>query len=556
MTEPLPDNVIRNPNRGFETFLISEIYVPGGTGRYVPNINDLIIDYTSGFYRCTAVDYTTGISVLTRWDPPRQNAIVDSMDVLLGSGPGRASESYRAYLDTSVVPYILALDSRLHLYGTGNRYAKFFRGTDISQTTGQVISQYYDQNQTLLGENIPLETVGLVDATNIAIQTPVVGYTMTQMPDGEVVTVVIYDDAGNVVSVNYVTVKNSTFIRSVDQSLEYIVSIAIDSPYLSPGDPTTIEIPVNMVVDNIPMMGVVTYNSGRVARIPIDGTKMELLGLENYIATRAGQTVPVALTYKMGSNEYSYDMVVSVNNHITVPYQIRTAEPDLAYSVRMYAYPEWVDAITGYQLKFYLTNLEREYVWDVTPYVVAGEGSRAFDPTQYGVLQRVSFMVNLALLDPQFTSYHHVETYEFVLIGPPSEADDTTWEIGFEPNQAPRYGVSTQAVVEYQSANNWRYDISMGLSTLSEWLAAVYYRTLPLYNTLTEEQPPTPTHFNFRVGTHHEIFPISQWNVLLQMHEGADPGDLVYIEFIRRVSDNDLQLAVAAMPIAGEPAGT
>lgn len=548
MTEPLPDNVIRNPNRGFETFLISEIYVPGGTGRYVPNVNDFIIDYDSGFYRCTSVDYTTGISVLQRWDPPRQNNVVDSIDVLLGAGPGRASESYRAYLDTSVVPYILALDSRLHLYGTGNRYAKFFRGTDISQTTGQVISQYYDQSGNMLGENIPLETVGLFDASNIAIQTPIVAYTMTQLQDGEVVTVVIYDDAGNVKSVNYVTVKNSTFVRSVDQSLEYIVNISIDSPYLDPGDPTTIEIPVNMVVDNIPMMGVVTYNSGRVARIPIDGYKMELLGLENYIATRAGQTVPVALTYRIGPNEYSYNMTVSVNNHITVPYQIRTANPDLAYSVRMFAYPQWVDAITGYQLKFYLTNLEREFIWDVTPYVVAGAGSRAFDPTQYGTLQRVSFMVDLSLLDPRFTSYHHVETYEFVLIGPPNEMDTTSWEIGFEPNQAARYGVDLQATVDFQGANNWRYGIACGETDLTSWLNRVYYRTLPLYNNLTEEQPPVPTHFNLRVGTHQELFPIAQWNVLLTMHEGAVNGQLVYIEFIRRVSDNDLQLSVSAMP--------
>lgn len=549
MPTPLPENVIRQPNRGFTTFHISEIYTPGGSGLYVPNINDLIVDYNAGFYRCIAVDYTTGISTLDRWNPPRQNDYVAQEDILLGAGPGRASESYRAYLDTSVTPYILALDSRLHLYGTGNRYAKFFRGTDISQLTGQVISAYYDQSGNHLGENIPLEMVALENASNVAVQTPVVGYTLTEMDDGEVVTVVIYDDAGNVKSVNYVTVKNSTFIRSVDQSLEYIVNVAIESPYLLPGDPTTIEIPINMVVDNIPMMGLVTYNSGRVARIPIDGTKLSLLGKENYIATRKGQTVPVALSYQMGPNEYSYNMVVSQNNHITIPYKLRTADPDNAYSVKLFAYPEWIDAITGYRLKFYLTNLERQFVWDVTPHVVAGAGSRAFNPTEYGTLQRVTFMVNLANVDGQFNAYHHVETFEFFLIGPPNVMDPTTWQIGFEPNQDPRYGLNTFAEISFNGSNDWDVDVSSGAATLEDWLEMMYYRTLPLYDVSSELRAPVPTHFYLRVGGHRELFPIAQWAVANSMHEGRANGECVYIEFVRRISGNDLQLSVTGVPV-------
>lgn len=544
------DNPLRDPNRGWKIWQDKEIYVPGGEGRYVPNVDDLIWSKNNGWYTVTSVDYTSGVSQWIPWYPPRQNEFVGLEDILLGSGPGRASESYRAYLDTSVVPFTLSFDSRLKLYGTTNRYMKVFLGTDTNENTGKVISAYYDQSGNHLGENIPLEVVGMENINNYAIQTPVVGYTMTRMNDGEVVTAVIYDDAGVVRSENYVTIKNSSFIRSVDQSLEYITGISLDSPYLSPSDPSTLEVPINMVVANIPMRGVVTYNSGRTVNYNLDGGKMALLGIENYIATRLGKTVPVSLRYKMGSNEYSYDMTASVNGHISVRYNVRTADPVNAYSVKLYAYPEWVDAVYGYRLRFFLTNLERQNIWEVTPHVEAGSGTRAFNPTEYGTLQRVTFMVDLSKVDSLFThSYHHTESFEFFLLGPPNTQDDTSWEIGFEPNQDPRYGIDTVAKIGFVASNNWSVDLTSGCTTLEQWLEKVYYLTDPLYNTRTEDRAITPTHFYLRVGNHRELFPISQWGTILTMHEGLETGKCVYLEFIRRTSNNDLQLSVTGMAV-------
>lgn len=544
-----PSNLVRQPNRGFTTFHISEIYVPGGTGLYVPNVNDLIIDYQAGFYRCSVVDYTTGISILVPWDPPRHNDLVTQEDVLLGSGPGRASESYRAYLDTSVTPFALSLDARLHLYGSGNRYIKAFRGVDISAASGDVISRFYNQSGSYLGENIPLEIVAMEDHNNYSIQTPMVFYTLTEMDDGEVVTIVVYDDAGNTRSVNYVTVKNTSFVRTVDMSLEYITDIALECPYLSSSDPTTLEIPLNMVVANIPMMGVVTYNSGRTARMNVDGTKFSLLGTENFIATRAGQTVPIALSYSIGPGEHSYSMTPSVNNHITKQYQIRTANPDNAYKVKLFAWPYWVDAITGYRLKFYMTNLERNYIWDVTNKVTQGAGARAYNPLEYAALQRVTFMVNLNAVDSLFSPYNHVETFDINLSGPPNDSLTTFWNAGYEPNQNPAYGTNTFATVHYNAVNSYTVNVSSGATTQAQWLDRLYYRTLPLLDGFAEEVPLLPTHFYVTSGNQRVLYPIAQWGTALAMTDGPETGQNVYIEFIRRISGTDLQLSTAALPV-------
>lgn len=549
-----PENLIRQQNRGFSTFHISEIYSPSAyaanpeKARYVPNVDDLIIDYQAGFYRCTATDYTTGLSTLQRWTPPRQNDLVSDQDILLGSGPGRPSESFRAYLDTSVTPFSLSLDARLHMYGTGNRYAKFFRGTDTGQN-GDVISRFYDQSGNYLGENIPLEIVGMDNVSNIAIQTPVVAYTLTNMEDGETVSVVIYDDAGNVRSINPVLVKNTSFVRTVDMSLEYIVDIALESPYLSSSDPTTLEVPLNMPVMNIPMMGLVTYNSGRQARVPVDGAKFEVLGIENYIATRAGQTIPIALSYKIGPGEHSYSMTPSVNNHITKQYQLRTMNPDTAYKVKLFAFPEWVDALNGYRLKFYLTNLTRDYLWEVTSKVTAGVGSRAYNPTQYAVLQRCSFMINLQEVDSRFTAYNHVETFDIVLSGPPNNMLTTMWGVGFEPNQEPSFGDETWCSVHYNNPSSWSVEMASGETTLANWLAKMFQRTIPLKDENSEVVAPNPTHFYLNIANERELYPIAQWNAVLTTHEGDVTGKNIYLEFIRRVSNNDLRLGVAAVPI-------
>lgn len=547
-----PENLIRQPNRGFTVFHISEIYRPGAEDPtkaiYVPNVNDLIIDYNAGFYRCTAVDYTTGLSTLTRWTPPRQNEYVTDQDILLGSGPGRPSESFRLYLDTSVTPFTISLDARLHMYGTGNRYAKIFRGSDIS-ANGQVISRFYDQSGNYLGENLPLEVVAMEDVTNTAIQTPVVGYTLTAMPDGELVTVVIYDDAGNVRSVNPVTVKNTGFVRSVDMSMEYIIDIGLETPFLSSSDPTTIEVPLNMPVINIPLTGVVTYNSGRQTRLQVDGTKFELLGIENYIATSAGQTVPVALTYRVSPGEHTYSLTPSVNGHITKQFQIRTINPDAAYKPKLFAWPEWVDALNGFRLKFYLTNLARQTIWDVTNKVVAGQGSRAFNPTQYALLQRCTFAVNLQEVDSRFNQYLHVQTFDIMLSGPPSDAVDSLWTLGFEPNQEPAYGLQTYALMQYVNVGNWEVQLHCGLSDLTQWLERVYLRTKPLKDELTEPAPLTPTHFYLNVGNSRALYPINQWNMTLVTDAGLTTGKNVYLEFIRRISGNDLYLGTAALPV-------
>ena len=55
--------------------LKSEIYTgPTGTGRYVPNIEDAVWDWTAGVFRVVDVNITTGLSTLVLHTFPTQSA--------------------------------------------------------------------------------------------------------------------------------------------------------------------------------------------------------------------------------------------------------------------------------------------------------------------------------------------------------------------------------------------------------------------------------------------------------------------------------------------------
>jgi len=561
MSNPvLPATVIVDPNRGYREWHISEIYSPenpSSEGQYVPNVNDAVRDWTQGILQVIAVDYTTGISTLKKWNEPVDPGNVNDEDILLGAGPGTQSESYRCYLDQSVMPHSLSCDARLHFYGTAVTSIKIFHGTDISDN-GEIISQFYDSAGNLLGENIPVEPVAMFEegvvipgnaaaSWNQAVKAPKVGHTTRKMFDHEVVTVVAYNDAGQAVSQAKLIVKNTAFVRQTDKSLKYVKSISIESPFLLASDPHTIEYPINMPVDNLGLMGVVTYSDGTQHRIPVDGTKFSMAGLRNYVATIQGQTVDLMLTYQLSEGESAYLDTPAPNGRISVAYHARTKESDGAYSVKLFAYPQWQDLLTGYRMEYYLYNLDRQQVYRITNLVTNATNSAPFDPLLYGVKQRINVGVNMDEVDPLFDDWRHTQPFEVTLLRPGNQNTGDNWTIGFTAGQTPAYGLGVKAVSTFINVGNSKLDISCGAETLEDWLDLVYYPTQPLYDARSEVGPLVPNFMVVVSGNHRVEVPISSWNQEITVEAAPGEGKLVFLEFIRKTATDDLQLAVAGL---------
>jgi hypothetical protein len=545
---------VSDPNRGPTRWQKHEIYTgPSGTGRYVPNVNDEVWDWDTGLWRCVATNLSTGLSQLVQYIPPNVGESVSEEDILLGVGPGYQSESYRVYLDTSVIPHVLAVDSRLRVYGTSVSAIKVFWGTDISDES-KVISAMYDQGGTLLGENIPLELVqmpnnpqsGVPSAINYAVKTPMVGYTSQKLPDNEVVTVVMYDDVGNVTSIAKLLIMNTSFIRTTDASKKFITSIHLESPFISEGDDSLLKFAINMPVEALNARGVVTYSDGSKKIMPVDGTKFNLYGLQNFIASIVGQKIELALSYKLSSDEYVYGASASLQKHLSEPYWATTTRLDGAYSVKLFCFPQWVDAVLGYKLRWFLFNLNRSEFLEVTSLVTFGVNSAPFDPTSYGPIQRVDVGINMNELNSSYSNWRHSQRVGIALLAP-GNVISNGWNIEYSPGQVELYGKGLRAISTFVNVNNWKLKVDCGLELQSTWLQKVFYNAEPLVNTQSENRAPEPNHFVLMIGTNEYTYPIDRWNTELLVPSVPADGEPLFIRFIRRLPEGDLQLGIGGM---------
>lgn len=553
LIDDTPGRFIADPDRRFTSWAIWEIYTgKAGTGTYCPNPDDEVRDWDRGVLRVVSVDYTTGLSTLKLWEEPKTANEVSNLDVLLGVGPGYTSESWRVLLDTTKIPHTFEIDGRTHIYGSAASHVKIFLGTDIS-VAGTVISAYYDNSGNLLGENIPLELAQNVKPDNLAVKTPMSGYTSYKLDDGEVVTVVAYNAAGAVVSKCKMLIENTNLARRSTAERKYVKGVRIKSSFLSAGDPTLIEFPINVTAASVPLVGVVTYSDGSEVEYVIgldDGSKMSLYGMKYYMPTIEGQTVPLTLNYKLSEEEYSYTSETTVNRSITERYKAKTVAADNSYSVKLFMYPVWKGPVTGYELDFWLYSLDRREFWRVPKGVIeVPEGSKNFDGLDLLTVQHLSVAVDLSKLDGKFNSYRHVQSFDIALKAT-GDIRKTNWTVNFATGQEVMFGEKLEAAVTFIDTNTWTFKIDNGFNSKEEWLRNLFYSINPLYDVQTESQAPAPTHFRLVTARRTSPdFSVELWNTSLSLFNDLNEGETLYIEWIKRTITNDLQLGVTGLPV-------
>lgn len=540
-----------SPYPGFHNWALSEVFQgePDPVGVYIPNVGDLVTDVPGNrIYKSAYRDITTGITTLVPWDLQRTSDSSDGLDVFISTGPGSVSESFRINLDSSVLPYELAFDDRVRMYARDAVYVKVFLGIDIEHNP-IVISNYYNQSGSLQGENIPLETIPSNGAVLNAIKRPVIASCNRVIPDGEVVTAVVYGAAGGVLSTASFIVRNTRFIRGVSDTTKYVTGITLKTPFASPVDMRVINYPINVTVDSNSLIGVVHYNTGATAEYPVNGTPFKINGLSSYMSTQVGTSIPLVLSYQLGDNEMSYALNTSSDGVVSEPYRLVSTVTNGTYAVKLFGYPKWIDDIYGYEMEYWLFNLDRNIATNVTEHVTLANNSAAFDPKLYATLQTVTVMVDLNDVNSSYSTFNHSQTFTIMLAGPGSATDSTLWTIGYVLNQNPRYGIGAKAVATLVSGSNWNVDLSCSFASREVWLQKLYYDTHPLFDPSVEATPPQPTHVEVVFKQFVVEIPISNWNVLMSVPNDVPQGELLGLRWIRRTSNSDLLLAYSALPV-------
>jgi len=543
------DNIppVYDPNRGFRLWALFEIF-DGliGENRFVPNVKDRVLDTdTETMYRVTAINPTTYVPTLVKATATVYDGVLPEEDVLLGVGPGPQNNTYRAYLNTKVMPFHMEVDHRCFVWGSRAKYMRLFRGS-VLNSSSKVISAVYDSAGNYLGQDVPLE---LAQIEGNKTRMNVTSFKCTEkVPDGEVVYAVFYSSGNEVLSKQQLLVENTDVIARPNSGVKYVTDIYLDTPFLSDADSALIQYPINVLMQGLNLMGVVKYSDGETRRLPIDGTKFELFGLEDYLLTVVGEEIPVLLNYNLSPEEIAIGLTVGENRNVPKHYRAQSLTANGSYSVKLFAYPVWLGPQDGYRLEWFLANLERTNIWRATPYVRMNEGGPTFSPRAYGTNQRLVVSVDLQAVNASFNKYKHVETIDVTLLRPGTE-HETNWQIGFEPSQNPPYGVQNYASSTFVDTNNWKIKVDMGAATLDDWLARLYFRTIPLYDPQKEAAPPLPTHFAF-VFTNRSIeFPIAEWKMQHTISEAVPNGGTLFVRFFKRTPDNDIQLSIAGVPI-------
>lgn len=544
---------IVDPDRSWKPWNIYEIFLLGtdpDEAVYVPNERDLIVDYEQGFKIVSAVDYTTGQIELIDWVVPGPIAGVPDEDILLGPGPGD-SFSWRCYLDTRNYPYRLRLDGRFQVGGEDLDKARLFLGSDLGASS-EVISMWYDQG-AFQGELVPLELLSLSPTENRALKTVKPFFTDRVLDDGQVVTLVVYSTSGVVGHRSKFLIENTDLIRRTEDSMRYVESIRLTGPFIDPSDPSIINFPINVLMSSIALRGIVRYRDGQESELPIsldDSGKFSLFGMQHYVSTIEGDKVPLTLNYRLSEDELAYGGDVTPNGTKTEYYWAVTGPADYAYSLKLYAYPVWRGEMDGYDLEFYLCNLDRQISFTVPRNLVRlQEGSPSFNGLDFISMQRMIFQVSLAELDPRYSNYYHTQNINISLKRPGNEPGNR-WEVGFTTGQQVLFGANLDVPLRFVNTNSWRVNLKNALPSKETWLLKLYYAIEPLRDTRTESVAPEPTHFTLRTHRRSYQFPIDMWDQDLTISEGMESGSIITIEWLKRMPDTDLVLGVTGLAVS------
>lgn len=525
---------------------LHEIWVGDiGANRYVPKVNDYVIEYnTYTTYIVDHIDPITLIPTLREIRPANMSFSFTETDVLFGVGPGTQSDTYRVYVDKSVTPYILAVDARLKIAGTMSHHAKIFKGSNVSNT-GVVVSKVYDNSGHLISQDIGLELVAIDSHVNYSIKTVKVCNTTAELMDGEIVTIVIYTDNGHVVSKRQLLVENTSFIRSVNSSLKYVSHISVDCPFMSPTESSLIEFPLNVPLNALNLMGTVHYSDGSTLTLPVDGNKFRMHGLQQHVSTIIGQRIELVLAYALSPTEVAYAGVSTDGHYVTEPYSLMTINPNNSYTVKLFGYPIWIDAVNGYQMQWWLFNLDRNVYFNVTPFVSFATNTGPFNPTGYGYLQRKAVSINLRDVSGAFKPFVHTQLVDIVLNGGANETI-TPWTMAHESiSTRPSYGNGLKAT----KVSATTIKIDSGITDFNEWKERMYGHIYPLVDRVAELNPPTPTHFVIEYSGLNIEFPISNWGSNLNIGMNIPIYKTITVRFLRRTGNGDMHLGISALMV-------
>lgn len=557
------DEIIQNKGRIKTVLNISDLYqyrlmddgseIVRGTGKVLAEEDDMIFSYDMNmFFRVSRTDYTSYYNELVSWDFSNGGG-ADDADVFLGISGGGNSHPWRAFLDTRVFPHRLAISGRYRSFAQEATAVRLFRGINVTDT-GEVISAFYNQNSEYVSDKIPLVLVETNNITNRTTKAPAMGYTTkSNLSNGDLITMVVYNDQNAVIDTVQLVIHVTNAIRRPEYNDKRIQGIELVSPYLSLTEPNVLEVPLNSTVATLYLKAKVTFTDGSVREDEgiggesSDG-RFKLIGIDYWSPRVAGDSQELTLIYHPAENEYSYLQGETANGAVFESYKIKAIPVSNAFNLKMFAYPTWLNDLQGYGLEFWLYDLDREVGRKLPTGSVTMADGYTFDGLDYSRVQHLQVGVQLNVVDPTYGEHVHVQNV-LISLTRPGGARHGNWKVKFATNQSDWYGDTLEALATASTGGMSSLDLKNGQVTEDAWLDLLFYRTSPLYDNQVETKAPRPTHFIVTTKNRSVEVPVAQWASMISFVNDLTEGNTIYLKWIRRTINADLQLGVSGVPL-------
>lgn len=489
--------LIEPEDKRFRTWLIEELYfggaVPNNT-RYKPNVNDKVIDYSTGEYRVIQVD-ADGIPTLELLLRYNQDGglDLDSDSLLTALSQYQPTTVTPFYFDDSTKPkFTCTVDGTFVNYSVESDRMIFFRGTDTSEN-GEVISEKYDGSGQLIDNTVDLNAI---DPKQPAVKIPTPFATSTTLTPGDIVSGVAYKANGGVSRKTLFIVQASAANRPLDLSGIFIDGIRLKSDLLDPNNDRLIINDANTSFASNLVKAEILYSDGSFVETDIDGVKMKLLNLDQFDTTALVRPTSVVLAYYPGPHE---PFINGVNNgglaHITKTYFLANERQVDDFGLKLFVIPHYISIAAGYRLEYRLVNLERDIDIDVTTDVQVQASSGTFQPTNYGNEQELTVSLNMDDVAPGvYDGFVHTQKVDITVEIPGSGGRDP-FVIDYNGDGINPYGVGIHA--SCSPGVKGKLNLKNGLATQTEWFSYLYNTAGILFDRSLLDEPPRPTHFRY-----------------------------------------------------------
>lgn len=526
--------VIIYNNRKPDSYLYSDIFDPDNpvSGKYFPSLYSIVIKDDGSLWYVSARNETTFKVTLSPCNIISQEDTDNTVQIV-----SYGNERYCLYQDTRVSPYKLVVDAKVLFYGTSLKEYTLSHADDNGNE--EIISMYLDATDTFVSDRIPMAPIS---ANMNAYKFPTNCHTTVNLVEGDTVTLRVYNNLGNLAAQLTLFVRNAVWLNDLKSITNPIVELGMSCLQERGND---FYIKERQDPSHLNIQPYLVYSDGTRINVNIDNSKCFLYGLDDFIPSYPGYSQTIMCKYFLGRNESATDPT-SANNtaYLTCTKKLVVTKEKEDYSTKISVVPIYSQTSGKWYLRYFAYIDDRDGCYDVTDSCTTSEFNFDGSTAMWGTTQHVvvdydlSKVLNLGSELPGSQSF-------YITVWDPNIYERYTIKANIDSDHV--YGsdgsVVRRPVLNYD-ADEKVYFIPTSIFRNQDSVVESFYTLAdPYFDTRTETEPPTPTHFIIRDALNGKLLhstPVALKEYGTAIHfvdDSTYTNQTVLVEFLQLVQD-------------------